>query len=131
MVSHPTVRDVITFSADGTYHQTIDLEDPLTHFESGPNRWWYESSPIGVGYVHLEGFQECGVDPYTPCGTLRDGTIPWADVCQDRWVTPPAGEIFLTAIGFPKYDQEEQPPGLALLLFRGFEASSWAYASVR
>jgi hypothetical protein len=75
--------DILVIKADGTYKQFIRVAIPQLEFEGDWQRWWYEPGEQGVGYLHLENWQVCGMLPEEGCELINSDSRLNADFCND------------------------------------------------
>ena len=82
----PDQSDTLIIKADGTYKQIVHVEfaelSPLD-YESDWQSWRLEYSEQHIGYLHLEGFRFCGMNPDIPCEERNGGGY---DFCRDETI---------------------------------------------
>jgi hypothetical protein len=121
--------DTLIIRADGTYKQIVHVEfvdrSPID-YESGWQSWRLEYSEDNIGYLHLDGFRFCGMNPDIPCEKrIGDGY----DFCRDETIIMDNEGILLVLASRAKASPGTQVPlhDIHLAYPLGSE-NSWPYA---
>ena len=123
---YPITIDTLVLRDDHRYMQTVEIEfsDEPEYYESGWNEWWYEPADGGIGYLHLYGYRDCGID-----GVRCDNAYSkeyQEDICNQINVHTEPEEVILIVKGTQEGFALTKYP-IELIFPRGYEASPWVY----
>lgn len=128
MAGTPDQSDTLIIKADGTYKQIVHVEfteEPTLDYQSDWQTWHVDYSDQHIGYLHLEGFRFCGMNPEIPCNKRNGGGY---DFCRDEWVNMENEGILLVFTGKNwGATSTEEPQNTIWLAYSLGSEESWTY----